>query len=161
MVMRPSVFDPDLSSFLPRPSLTTGLLSFDGFYATNPHQWEEWHAGVRMHGVRFHYVRYYPCGDWISCYRDHPFDFWAFTEAATPELWALAKRGIAPLIGDGDPSCQAGRFRIEGHTVIHLSKPDMLGGSVHEWRQTIEAQQLVGADGSGAPYVLRFPQQSA
>lgn len=75
----------------------SSLLHFHGFYATGPSEWEEWHAGVRMHGIRYHYTRYYRNGDWIHCYRDHEFDFWAFTETVTPELMARAKQGRSKL----------------------------------------------------------------
>jgi hypothetical protein len=77
-------------------------LHFDGFYYSGPVPWEDWHAGIRMHGTRFHYIRYYANGNWLGCYRDHDFDFWRFTESVTHELFADAKRDRAPRIADAD-----------------------------------------------------------
>jgi hypothetical protein len=96
-------------------------LRTDGYYCTGPAPWEEWHAGVRMHGIRYHFIRFYANGDWLGCCRDHGFDFWHFTEQVTEELFAAAKRDCAPRIGDEDPLCTAGVYTIEdGHVLRKL-----------------------------------------
>lgn len=134
----------------------TAKLLFDGFYASGPREWEEWHAGVRMHGVRFRYMRYYVNGDWMSCYRDHPFDFWVFTEAVTDDLFALAKRGRAPLVGDCDPSCSAGTFTVEKDTLIETIFPDMLGGHIQNWNRKIVETELISIDQGEVTLILQF-----
>jgi len=134
---------------------------YDGFYASGPIEWEEWHAGVRMYGVRFHYMRYYSDGDWISCYRDHPFDFWAFTESVSSELLALAKRGRAPQVGDCDPSCFAGRFTVDKDTLIEFFSPDMLGGRIQSSARKISEQRLVSVNEGRITFFLYFSPRPA
>ena len=56
------------------------IIHFDGFYYSGSIAWEDWHAGVRMHGERVHFRRYYPNRIWLGAYRDHTFDFWADSE---------------------------------------------------------------------------------
>ena len=74
-----------------------------------------------MHGTHYHFIRFYPNGDWLACYRDHDFDFWQFTEQVTEELFAAAKQDRAPRIGDADPLCTAGAYTVEdGHVFQKL-----------------------------------------
>ncbi|MDP1977202.1 hypothetical protein [Undibacterium sp.] len=134
----------------------TAKLLFDGFYASGPREWEEWHAGVRMHGVRFHYIRYYAIGNWISCYRDHAFDFWTFTENVTDNLWDLAKHGRAPEVGDCDPSCFAGTFTIDKDVLIESFSPDMFGGRTQSWKRTIAETELISINQGDVPFMLQF-----
>src|SRR5687768_12964272 len=108
--------------------MTQAQVHFDGFYFSGPVRWEDWHAGVRMHGIHFHYMRYYANRDWLGCYRDHEFDFWRFTETITPELFADAKRDCAPRIGDADPLCTAGSYTIVGDVLTKVFAPDWTGG---------------------------------
>lgn len=134
----------------------SALVLVDGFYASGSQEWEEWHAGVRMHGIRFHYVRYYSNGDWISCYRDSPFDFWAFTESVTDDLLALAKRGCAPQIGDGDPSCSAGTFKVDKYTLIESFSPDILGGRTLHSNRKIADRKLTSVNRGEKTFILHF-----
>lgn len=142
-------------------TIVTDTVLYDGFYASGPRKWEEWHAGVRMHGVRFYYMRYYANGDWVYSYRDQPFDFWAFTEAMTPDLLALAKRGSAPMIGDYDPSCSAGTFTIHRDTLFESSSFEILRGQTRIYRRTIKGEKLVSVDSKDKPLVLKFYSQPA
>ena len=136
--------------------IVCALVLFDGFYASGAREWEEWHAGVRMHGVRFHYMRYYANGDWISCYRDHPFDFWAFTETVTDDLWGLAKRGLAPHVGDCDPSCSAGTFMVDKDNLIESFSPDVLDGRTRSWNRTIAERKLTSFNDGKKAFILEF-----
>lgn len=137
----------------------TSELLFDGFYYSGPVEWEEWHAGVRMHGVRFHYCRYYQNGDWLHSYRDQAFDFWAFTESVTPELLALAKRGQAPQVGDADPLCTAGTYTIDNNTVLTVFSPDWAGKRMWESRREIQERRLGAVDSKKASYAFFFEQR--
>ena len=118
-------------------------LRFDGHYASGPVTWEEWHAGVRMQGTRYHYTRYYQNGDWVGCYRDHDFDFWAFTESMTPELLADAKQDRAPRIGDYDPLCTAGVYHISGDTVSRTLTPHGFGGMAFTFKCRISGDRVL------------------
>lgn len=121
-------------------------LQFDGFYTPGPTEWEEWHAGVRMHEIHFHYARYYANGDWISCYRHHEFDFWQFTENMTPDMFTRAKQDRAPRNSDGDPLCIAGEFKQIGETVFQTVTPSLLGGQTRTSRRTVLIDGLVDTD---------------
>lgn len=33
-----------------------------------------------MHGIRYHYIRFYRFGKWLSCYRDKEIGFWESTD---------------------------------------------------------------------------------
>ena len=112
----------------------TAKLRFDGFYYSGPIAWEEWHAGVRMHGVRHHYYRYYPNGDWIHCYRDMAFDFWDFTESVTAELLTLAKSDRAPRVGDQDPLCTAGEYTIDKGILHEIFSPTWVPGKTFKMK---------------------------
>jgi hypothetical protein len=117
---------------------------FDGFYYTGPVPWEDWHAGVRMHGVHYHYMRYYPNGDWLHCYRSKEFDFWPFTASITPQLFADAKLDRAPRIADADPLCTAGTYFIDGDLLTEVFAPDWTGGLTWEFKRQIIEDRLVG-----------------
>lgn len=124
-------------------------LHFDGYYHHGPVAWEDWHAGVRMHGVQYHYTRYYPDGSWLGCYRDQEFDFWEFTESVTPELFADAKRGRAPRIADAEPLCTAGPYAVDGDILIKvLEAPD--GDMRWELKYRILDDRLVVVSSDGA-----------
>src|SRR4051812_44487680 len=125
-------------------------LHFDGFYYSGPVPWEDWHAGVRMHGTRFHYTRYYSNGDWLGCYRDHDFDFWKFTESVTRELFADAKRDRAPRIADADPLCTAGSFTIDGDILTKVLAPDWTGGMTWESKYQILDDRLLLTNPDGS-----------
>lgn len=94
-------------------------LRFHGFYATGPVPWEDWHAGVRMHGIHFHYMRFYSDGTWFSCYRDEPFAFWQFNESVGTE-WKikLADGGGAKQLPCGDLEFQAGNYVVAGDQLL-------------------------------------------
>jgi hypothetical protein len=119
----------------------------DGFYQTGPKEWEEWHAGIRMYGIHFYYIRFYANGDWLRCYRDHAFDFWGFTETVMPELFALAKRDMAPKIGDYDPLCTAGTYTITDDIVTLRFMPRGIPGRLLETHFEIEEDRLVRSAG--------------
>ncbi|MFZ6760668.1 hypothetical protein ACO0K9_25965 [Undibacterium sp. Ji50W] len=154
--MRFTTFKSYLFDSLYKVLIVTDTVLYDGFYASGPRDWEEWHAGVRMYGVRFHYVRYYANGDWISCYRDQAFDFWAFTETATDDLLELAKRGRAPHVGDCDPSCSAGRFTVDKDTLTEFFAPDILGGRIRSWNRTIAERKLISFNDGKIKFILLF-----
>ena len=135
------------------------LLHFDGFYYSGPVRWEDWHAGVRMHGIRFHYKRYYANGDWLGCYRDHDFDFWKFTESITRELFADAKRDDAPRIADADPLCTAGSFTIDGNFLTEVLAPDWTGGMTWEFKHQILDDRLLLTRPDGSIHALLFRPQ--
>lgn len=122
-------------------------LHFDGFYHTGPAPWEDWHAGVRMHAIRFHYLRFYPNGDWLLCYRDHEFDFWEFTETIAQEVVERAKRDSAPRMADADPLCIAGSYKVDDGNITTLFAPDWTGGMTWEMCYRIRQDHLI----SGAP----------
>lgn len=134
----------------------TFALRFNGFYATGPLEWEEWHAGVRMHEVRYHYLRYYRNGDWIHCYRDQPFEFWAFTETVTPKLLTLAKQGRAPKIGDDDPLCKAGQYTLDGDTLQEFFIPLYAGGQVFKISRIIQEHGLIFGINDVPPIEAQF-----
>ncbi len=134
----------------------TDRLLFDGFYASERTEREEWHAGVCMRFVEWHYYRYFPNGDWISCYRPHPFDFWAFTEAVTPELLALAKRGNAPLIGDDDPLLWAGTYTIDDDILTENFTPDLIGGGSILTKRAIRERKVFFGEPADATTHLAF-----
>lgn len=130
-------------------------LRFDGYYATGPVEWEDWHAGVRMHGIRFHFRRFYPNGEWLHCYRDEDFAFWEFTEAITPDLLADAKLDRAPRIEDADPLCDAGHYTVQNDVVTCVLAPDWTGGETWEFRYRIAGDRLVPAEPIG-PHEMHF-----
>lgn len=138
----------------------TAQLHFDGFYYDGPAEWEDWHAGVRMHGTRFHFTRYYATGDYLYCYRDHEFDFWEFTQSVTPELFADAKRDRAPRIGDGDPLCTAGTYSIEGDILTRALAPDWTGDMSWESQCQILEDRLILLTPNGAGSVSHFQPRS-
>jgi hypothetical protein len=111
-------------------------LHFDGYYSSGPEPWENWHAGIRMHGIHFYYTRYYSTGEWLGCYRDRAFEFWPFTESITPQLFADAKRDCAPRISDADPLCTAGTYTIVGDILTKVLAPDWTGGMT--WESTYQ-----------------------
>jgi hypothetical protein len=131
-------------------------LHLDGFYQTGPVPWQDWHAGVRMHGVHFHYARYYPNGEWLRCYRDDEFEFWAFTESVTPDLLADGKRDRAPRIADADPLFTAGMYSIDGGILTEKFAPDWTSGTTWEWRYRILDDRLVGEGPETAPVAWLF-----
>ncbi|MCA9176530.1 MAG: hypothetical protein KDB14_18710 [Planctomycetales bacterium] len=136
-------------------------LHFDGYYEMGPVAWEDWHAGVRMHGVRFHYTRYYPDGVWLSCYRDREFPFWEFTESVTPELLAAAKVDRAPRIGEGDPLCTAGAYVIEDDWLNKVFEPAWTGGMTWESKYRIVDDRLLvpNPDGPDGAWLFRPARQ--
>lgn len=131
-------------------------LHFDGFYATGPIPWEDWHAGVRMHGTHFHYSRYYPSGEWLRCCRDNSFDFWSFSESVTSRLLADAKRDRAPRIGDADPLCTAGSYTIVGDILSVDFSPESAGGMAWQWQYLILDDRLVGKSSNVSKGVWLF-----
>ncbi len=70
-------------------------IHFDGFYYSRPIAWEEWHAGVRMHGGRVHFRRYYPNRIWLGAYRDNTFDFWSDSEQLIRMRQPIGEQGAA------------------------------------------------------------------
>ena len=131
-------------------------IHFDGYYFSGPIEWEDWHAGVRMHGINYHYTRYYPDGQWLHCYRDHDFAFWEFTQSVTPELFADAKRDAAPRIGDADPLCTAGEYSIAGDILTRVLAPDWTVGQTWETQYRILDDRLVVPDCDGKTAALLF-----
>ena len=134
-------------------------LHFDGFYYSGRVPWEDWHAGVRMHGTCYHYTRYYANGNWLSCYRNQGFDFWGFTESITPELFADAKLDRAPRIEDSDPLCTAGSYKIVGDILTVVLAPDWTGGMTWESTyQILDDRLLVRNQGDSVSAMLFRPQ---
>ena len=131
-------------------------LHFDGFYQTGPAPWEDWHAGVRMHGIRYHYRRYYPSGDWVSCYRNNEFDFWAFTESMTLQLLVDAKRDRAPRIADADPLCTAGSYSIDGDLLTEVLAPASAAGLTWDFKRQILDDRLVDTNDNVSGRVWLF-----
>jgi hypothetical protein len=136
-------------------------LHFDGYYCFGPVAWQDWHAGVRMHGVQFHYTRYYADGSWLGCFRDHEFDFWEFAESVTPELFAKAKRGSAPRTADADPLCTAGFYDVDGDILTKVLEPsDWAGGMSWEFKYRILDDRLVSTNSDGSDRAELFrPKQ--
>ena len=66
----------------------------DGLYVSPPTPWEDWHAGVRMHGHSLHFWRFYPDLTFVKCAREHDFDFWALTESLTVDLRDAANANV-------------------------------------------------------------------
>lgn len=137
-------------------------LRFDGLYFSGPREWEDWHAGVLMHGIHCHYFRYYPNRDWVHCYRDAEFDFWQFTKSVTPELFALAKNGRAPRIGDGDELLKAGTYTLENCILVETFAPDWTGKTKWETHREVRDGELLGPNGSTLLFEprLRCPEWS-
>lgn len=140
----------------PRMKSMSAPLHFDGFYYSGPATSEDWHAGVRMHRIRFHYTRYYANGDWLRCYRDNEFDFWDFTESVTPELFADAKKDLAPRIADADPLCTAGSYAIDGDVVTEVFAPAWTGGQTWVSRYKILDDRLLPLASDEPDGVLLF-----
>ncbi|MBI1248262.1 hypothetical protein GC197_10550 [bacterium] len=134
-------------------------LLFDGYYYTGPREWEDWHAGVRMHGIRFSYIRYYPDGTWLSCYRDHEFAFWEFSESLSRELFADAMRDRAPRIADADPLCTAGKYSIDHDILTETLAPDWTGGQTWNSRYRILVDRLVSVDDDASAVAWLFQPQ--
>lgn len=86
----------------------------DGFYYSGPIQWEEWHAGVRMREVQYHFWRFYPDGNWVCCHRcTSEFDFWRFTETLGKDTIERAKVEGTRQIEDGLELFRVGTYSIE------------------------------------------------
>ena len=137
-------------------------LHFDGYYFTGPVAWEDWHAGVRMHGVYFHYTRYYPNGEYLSCYRDFDFVvFWEFSESVTPELFANAKRDHVPRIGDADPLCSAGDYSVADGILTETFAPDWTGGQSWQSQFRILDDRLEKINGDGPSFSILFKPKPA
>jgi hypothetical protein len=90
----------------------------DGFYASGPVEWEDWHAGVHMRETHYHFWRFYLSGNWVCCHRYDPaFAFWQFTEALAHEDVEKAKRYGTPLVEGGLQLFVAGTYTVDGDSL--------------------------------------------
>lgn len=135
---------------LPEEKSLPEQLHTHGYYVSAAVKSEDWHAGVLMHFIDWHYVRYYPDGEWISCYRSQPFDFWQFTESLTPELLALAKRGKLRNTGDQNPLCWAGIYTINHGELIETFTPEFMAGKSRVTERFIRTYSVSFGDPSDA-----------
>jgi hypothetical protein len=88
----------------------------DGFYRSGPVNWKDWHAGVHMQEIHYHFWRFYLNGNWVCCHRYAPdFAFWAFTESLLPNAIEKGRRDGTPLIEGGLQLFIAGTYLVEGH----------------------------------------------
>jgi hypothetical protein len=93
-------------------------LRTDGFYHSGPVNWEDWHAGVHIQEIHYHYLRFYPNGNWICCHRYvHDFAFWEFTETLLPDAIEKGKRDGTGLIDNGLELFTAGSYVVQGDSL--------------------------------------------
>lgn len=65
-------------------TLTLGAIQMirtDGFYRSDPIDWEDWHGGVHMHGSSVQFWRFLTDFQWIRCISEnHALPFWHLSE---------------------------------------------------------------------------------
>lgn len=122
------------------------VIHFDGFYGSKPAQWEDWDAGVRMHGEHVHYPPFFPNQTWVSAYRDIPFDFWSHSNALDKTELDSIRRGRGPTDADANPLWIAGTFEVNGDELVQSMSPDIGGGYVWVTRFAILQDRIVGPE---------------
>lgn len=131
-------------------------IHFDGFYFSRSIPWEDWHAGVRLHGERIHYRRYYPNRIWLGAYRDNTFDFWSDSEKLDTNSVDAIRRGRGPCDEEANPLWIAGTYEIADEELIQSLAPESGGG--YEWvtKYMIMDDRVVGPLEGKNPMTLLF-----
>lgn len=117
---------------------------FDGYYCSNAIDWENWHAGVRMHGTHFHYRRFFANRNWLGSYRDTPCEFWTDSERFDAATIEDIKRGRGPTDKEANPLWIAGTYEIQDGKIIQSLAPDFAGGYVWVTSFAIFDDRIVG-----------------
>lgn len=129
---------------------------FDGYYCSRPVPWEDWHAGVRMHGERLHYRRFFPDGIWLGACREFPFAFWEGSEQLDTLAMESIKRGHGPRDSDANPLWVAGTYQEASGELVQSLCPDAGGGHVWVSRFIVLDDRIVGPNTAPNPLVLLF-----
>ncbi|MBL8873522.1 MAG: hypothetical protein JNK90_27355 [Planctomycetaceae bacterium] len=132
------------------------IIHFDGFYYSRPIEWEDWHAGVRMHGEHVHFRRFYPNGIWLGACRDSTFDFWTDSEQLDSNTIGILQRGRGPTDGEANLLWIAGTYEIANERLIQSLAPDCGGGYVWVTNYSIMDDRIVGPLEGENPLTLRF-----
>ena len=130
------------------------MLRFDGHYATGPEPGDDWHAGVRMHGTHFHYVRFFGDATWLGCYRNEAFFFWEFTESISEDLYVDALNGKARQDSNGDPILQGGQWTQTNDRVTKILEPHWSGGQKWEFGFQIHPDRLIADTDEKTPWIF-------
>ena len=125
-------------------------LLLDGYYYSRLVPWEDWHAGVRMHGSRVHYRRYFPDFNWLGCYHDNPIEFWIQSQTLTREDLESVKNGHGRTNRDGHPMWIAGTYELDGDRLLERYAPEIGGGYVWKREFLIVDDRIVGVGGKFA-----------
>ncbi|MFO0976450.1 MAG: hypothetical protein U0996_08635 [Planctomycetaceae bacterium] len=131
-------------------------IHFDGFYYSRPIAWEAWHAGVRMHGERAHFRRYYPNRIWLGAYCDNTFDFWSDSEQLDSNAIGTIQCGRGPIDKEANPLWIAGTYEIADEKLIQSLSPDSGGGYVWVTKYRIMDDRVVGPLEEENPMTLLF-----
>lgn len=131
-------------------------IHFDGFYYSRSVAWEDWHAGVRMHGERIHYRRFYPNHIWLGAYRDKPFDFWSDSEQLDLNAIGTIQSGFGPIGKDASPLWIAGTYEIADKELIQSLAPESGSGYVWVTKYTIMDDRVVEPLEGEYPMTLLF-----
>jgi hypothetical protein len=141
----------------------------DGYYY-GAVEWEDWHAGVHMRELHYHFWRFYPNGNWVCCHRYEPnFAFWPFTDDLSVDDIEKATRDGTHLIEGGLQLFVAGTYIVEGDIVTTCFEHHVLVSSSGERKQVIRKQRqwrvvgetLVPLDGETGIEELHFSAPSA